>query len=62
MFKRMYTKDLPYTSSTTKAKDVPNLTINETVNSTPITRVALNSVVKYSEEENLKEELSDELS
>jgi len=59
----MYTKDLPrtYTSSTTKAKDVLNLTINKTANRTLITGVALNSVIKHSEEEKPKEEPSDEL-
>jgi chaperone BCS1 len=63
LFVRMYTKDLPrtYTSSTTKAKDVPNPTANETANGTPITGAALNSVVEHGEEEKPKEEPSDEL-
>ena len=50
---RIYIKDLP--------RIYISFIINKTANSTFITGVALNSVIKHSEEEKPKEEPSDEL-
>lgn len=56
IFERMYTKDLPNT--TTKAKDALNPTSNKTANGVALTGAALNRVVQHGQEEKPSDELS----